>query len=185
MIFPLPVNAVGLKGISPVGAEQYDASARFQDADHFADTELVVIDVFDHLMAEDQVKIVVFERQILTAGVDDIRIIIRADLFGELSPFKFNFDPDRMAGCLHKAVQICADAAAVFQNVSVDPFFRVLCNQSHTALLSVPPDIGGFTAFRSFVRMFLPFSYIFHLLFSLFSFNQWQPGDDGRPVAGN
>ena len=42
--------------IAAVGAEENDASTGNEGAYHLVDRQAVVLDVFDHFMAEDQVK---------------------------------------------------------------------------------------------------------------------------------
>ena len=151
-----------LEGIAAVRAEKHDAAARLQDADHLVDGEQIVVDVLNDLVAEDQVEVLIPERQILSARSHDVRIRLPADLFGGVSAFVLDLDADRVFGSQHKAGKVRADAAAVFKDAAVDALAGVFFDQVHAALLSRAPHVGRFAALGGFAGMFLSVSDIFH-----------------------
>ena len=55
IIFPLPINSMRFNGVASFLSEQYKPPAWLQNTNHFADGGAVVLHVFDHLVAEDQV----------------------------------------------------------------------------------------------------------------------------------
>ena len=162
MILAFPINTVRFKGIAAVGAEKDDPSAGFQDPDHLVYGQQVIRNMLDHFMAQNQVISVGSERQVFPAAVHDIRVIVRTDLLCRVSAFIFDLNTDSMTCGLHEAVQIRTDTASVLKDHTVDTIFRVLGDKRHAALLSVPPYIGGFSAFSCFAGMFLSFAYVFH-----------------------
>src|SRR5689334_12426143 len=66
---------MSLEGISAVGTEEDGASAGFKYANHFADGGAIILYVFDHFMAEDQVKGRRRKRNIFPGGIEDVRRI--------------------------------------------------------------------------------------------------------------
>ena len=81
MVFPAPVDAVRLEGIAAVRDEEHNPPARSsrrrigtsQHTHHLTRGERVVLDVFEHLVAEDQVKSGIGVGQLFPRRVDDTR----------------------------------------------------------------------------------------------------------------
>src|SRR5690606_7964098 len=111
-IFPFPVDAVRLEGISAVGAKDDGASARVQYTDHFADGGAVVLDVFDHFVAEDQVERPGRKRDAFPGGVEDVWRV--GPRFGGALEVVFQSDDGPAEG--GEVFHVHADAAAVFED---------------------------------------------------------------------
>ena len=68
MIFAAPVDAVGFKRVAAVGAEQRQPPARPQHAHHLADGGSVILHVFQHFVAEQEVEAGIGEGQPLAGA---------------------------------------------------------------------------------------------------------------------
>src|SRR3990170_719378 len=120
MIFSLPINAMCLKRISAIRAEDHGASAGLprrgvgtsEDADHFADRGAVILYVFEHLVAEDQVEGPGWKRKGYPCGIEDVKGVLSG--FG--SALKVIFQTNHRTLEKGDMFHVHSHAATVFQD---------------------------------------------------------------------
>src|SRR5436189_3751609 len=122
MIFSLPVNAVRLERISAIGAKDDGSSAGFKGTNHFADGGAIILYVFDHFMAEDQIKGRRRKRNIFSGSVEDVRRVDPG--FG--STLEVIFQADDGSPKRGDVLYVHAHPAAIFQNITLHAFARRL-----------------------------------------------------------
>src|SRR4026209_238049 len=124
IIFALPVNSMRLKWIAAIGAEDDSPPAgsprlrvgTAKGTNYFANRRAVILYVFDHFMAENQVKRRRGEGKGFSSRVEDVR---RIDMgFG--GALKVIFQSQDSSTKRGEMFDIHAHAAAVFQNISLD-----------------------------------------------------------------
>src|SRR3989304_2714507 len=120
MIFSLPINTMCLKRISAVRAEDDRSSAGLEDADHFADRGAVILFVFEHLLAEDQVEGPGWKRKGFPCGVDNMRGVLSG--FG--GSLEVIFQANDFSTKWGEVFDVHSHAATVFQDAPFDAFPR-------------------------------------------------------------
>src|SRR5688572_23557334 len=141
---------MGLKRIAAIRAEDNSASAGFprhrvgtsEDADHFSDGSTVILYVFDHFMAEDQVERPGRKRKAFTCGIQDVNRI--HPCFG--GALKVIFQPDHFPSKRGDLFHVHAHATSVFEYSPADAFARSFDDHIQPALLPRTPDIGWLAA---------------------------------------
>src|SRR5919106_764680 len=126
------------KWIAAIWTKQNDASTGFQGTDHFKDRGVVILYVFNHLMAEDQVKRPGRKREGLTCCVEDI-LRIYPCLSGA---FEVILQANYLTTQGRKMFYIHAHTTAVFKDTPFDTITRCFSDHFQPALLSRPPNIG-------------------------------------------
>jgi len=75
VILTLPVESMGLKRITPVWAEEYQSTAGFQGSHDLSDRCLVVLDMFQNLMAQDQIETIIRKGEGFANTVDHPAVV--------------------------------------------------------------------------------------------------------------
>ncbi|MPN23673.1 hypothetical protein SDC9_171066 [bioreactor metagenome] len=142
VILTAPVDAVSLKAIAAVGAENHHTSAGFEGAHDLVSAFMVVLNVFQYLVTQDQIKGIVGEGQEFTHTAQHVG----AFLVGIQGTFKFNIQTDgKVAGSV-EAHQVRAKPAAVLKNAAIDAITGGIEHHLQAALLAVAPHVRGFAA---------------------------------------
>ncbi len=142
MIFSLPINSMCLEGIAAVWAKENDTPSGFEDANHFVDGGAVTLYVFDHFVAENQVKGPGRKREEFSGGVEDIRRV--CPRFG--GALKVIFQSDDCSAERGEVFDVHSHTASIFQYFAFNSFTCILDDHIESALLSRPPNIRRFTA---------------------------------------
>src|SRR3972149_3475062 len=142
MIFSLPINTMCLKRISAVRAEDDRSSAGLENADHFTDGGAVILYVFKHLVAEDQVEGPGRKRKGFPCGIEDVKGVLSG--FG--SALKVIFQTNHRTLEKGDMFHVHSHAASVFQDAPFDAFARGPDDHFKASLLSRPPNVGWFSA---------------------------------------
>lgn len=135
--------------VAAVRAEQHDSAARFEYAYHFADGGAVVLHVFDHLMAENQVEHVGKKRKKFPSRVENVRRV----RFRFARAVEVVFQSDHRSTELREALHIHPDAASVFENDSFDAFACGARDHLEPSLLPGSPHIRRFAAQSGFFKV--------------------------------
>src|SRR5262245_45401460 len=112
MVFSPPVNSMRLKGIAAVWTEEHNPSTGAKDTDHLPDGEAIVLYVFDHLVAEDQVKCGGRKRDKFACGIDDVR----RSAPGLRRPFEIIFQPNDLTSEGREVLHIHPHSTSVLKN---------------------------------------------------------------------
>src|SRR5512133_377283 len=145
MISPVPINSMRFKRITAIRAEERNPSAGLprrgvgtsEEADHLADRRAIILDMFDHFVAEDQVKRRGKERDKFPCRVYDMRRVgVR---FG--GALEVVFQSNDLAGKRGEMLYIHSHATAVFQNLSSNTFSGGTQDHLQAALLAGTPNI--------------------------------------------
>jgi hypothetical protein len=142
---------VGLKRIAAIGDEDQDTSAGLKHTDHLTDREAVILDVLEHLMAEDQVKGRGREREALPGSIDNVRGILP----GLGSALEVIFQADHVTPQGREVFHVHAHPTSIFKDASPDALASGMYDHIQSSLLSRPPHVRGFTAQGGLVEISL------------------------------
>jgi len=139
-----------LERIATIWAKEDNASAGLprhwvgtsEGADHLADRGAVILYVFNHFVAEDQVEVPRWERQGFAGGVDNMRRI--GPRFGRA--LKVIFQSDDFSSKRGEMFHIHAHPASIFKDTSPDAVSRAAHDHVQSAFLARAPDVGWLTA---------------------------------------
>ncbi len=150
MVAPAPVDPMRFKRVAAVGTKKHDASARLQHPHHLRNCGLIVLHVFQYLVAEDQVDTAALERQIFSRAADhqgcESAAVPRA--------WEFYVQAQGLPAERRDAAEISAHAAAVHQDAPMQPFAGSLQQHPKPALLPGAPDARRLAADSGFVQIF-------------------------------
>src|SRR5688572_9188969 len=113
-----------------------------ESADHLADRGPVILYVFDHFVAEDQVQGPGRKREGFSRGIDNMRRLHPS--FG--SALEVIFQSDNCPSQCGKMLYIHSYTAAVFKNTSFYAFTCGADDHFKAALLTCAPHIGRLSA---------------------------------------
>src|ERR1041385_2929848 len=142
MIFPFPIDPMCFKRIATIRDEDHGSSPVPEDADHFTEGEPVILYVFEHFVAEDQVKCRGGQREKFTCSIEDMRRIHTC--CG--SALKVVFQSDHVSPKRGEVFHVHPDPAAILKDATLDPVFRGTNDHFQPALLPLSPNIGRFTS---------------------------------------
>src|SRR5687768_6461927 len=150
MIFSTPKDSMSLKRIAVIRAEDDSASAGLpqhrigtsKDTHHFANSSAVILYVFDHFMAEDQVERPGRKRKAFTCGVQNVNRI--HPCFG--GALKVIFQAEHFPSKWGEMFHIHAHATSVFEYSPADAFAYSFDDHIQPALLPRTPDVGWLAA---------------------------------------
>ena len=148
------------EGIAAIRTKDDDTSTRLEHADHLADRGAVILYVFDHFMAEDQVEGLGRKRDEFPGGIEDVRG--SNPRFGGALEVVFQSNDGSAKG--GEVLHVHSHAATIFENFSFDTLPRGFDDHIKAALLPRPPDIGWFSAQGGFIQVSLSHggNYILH-----------------------
>jgi hypothetical protein len=151
-----------LEGITAIRAKDDGPSAGLEYADHLTYRGTVILYVFDHFMAEDQVKRRGGKRDEFPGSIENVWRI--DPCFDGALEVVFQSNNSSTEG--GEVFDVHADAASVFEDIPLDAFTSGMDDHVEPALLSRPPYIGRFTAQSGFIEVSLIHgdNYILHLL---------------------
>src|SRR3972149_4418221 len=141
MIFSLPINPMCLKRISAIRAEDQGASAGLEDADHFTSRSAVILYVFEHLVAEDEVEGPGRKRKGFPCGIEDVKGV-PCGFGGSLEVI---FQANDFSTKWGEVFDVHSHAATVFQDTPLNKFARGPDDHFKASLLSRPPNVGWFS----------------------------------------
>ena len=140
---------MSFKGVAAVRDKDDGPSTRPEQAHHFLDGRTVILDMFEHFVAEDQVESPGRERDEFPSRVDDMgRVVVRFDGALEVV-FQANDGPPKRGKVLH----VHADPAAIFEDAALEAFPGSPDDHFQPALLACPPDVGWLAAQGGFFEV--------------------------------
>jgi hypothetical protein len=137
MILPVSVNPVGFKRITAVWAKYDSSSAWAEGTDYFGDGFPIILYMFDHFVAEDQVKRRRGKRELFPGSVQNVRGIDPC-FNGAL---KIIFQSDDCASKIGKVFDVHPHTASVLKNLPLDAIPCGMDDHIESALLPIPPDV--------------------------------------------
>jgi len=141
----LPVDAVRLEGVEPVGGVDHDVAASLADAQCVFDRPPVVGDMFDHLVEDQHVEGAVPERQALGGRGQQPGHALRAlD-----QAFDFHVDPVHMRTERPEPADVRPDPGPDVEDPGVFEL-HVAPDQLEAALLAGAPHVARLAAQRGF-----------------------------------
>jgi len=111
-VLSLPVDAVCLEWIPPVRAEQHDSPTGFERTNHLAHRVLVVLDVLDHLVAQNQIKTVIGKGEMLPRSL--YKFV--SPRFSLLHLLEIVFQPKNLAAERSQVGNVLADSTAIIED---------------------------------------------------------------------
>ena len=154
VVFAAPVDAMRLERVTAIGDKDNHPSSRTQHPHHFNHCLAVILDMFQHFVAQDQIKGSRFKGQKLSSRAQYLGAWqTRSDCLRLASALKVVLQTGHLPGKGRQMLHIHTDPTAILKHMTCDPIVSGAQQHLQAAFLPRSPDIRWLAAARGFLHV--------------------------------